>query len=342
MINRTNYEIWFLDYAEGKLDDSGELAVQAFLALNPDLQEEFNLLTEGIPMLRSETAELPQKTGLRKKINPVGSINDTNYQTYFIAAQEGDLTTDETHELNLFLAQHAFLKAEFDLFSRLKLIPGHELYPSKRDLKRSMVIPLFVRFSAAASLIFFLGWAGWRFLYMDTDTSSALAFQKQRIEIPLPEPTAGQWVTEDFPKKSARKPIYQNQESVFEKGRVDLEIVQHNADKPVLIKSTFEPELLASTDLVYTPVPVPSSDDALSVAQVFGKMLENGFGKNGVSKRLIEKETLSALDIADAASLPFKKAKNPILAISPETDAPKRKVRINLGGFFEAEFAVKK
>jgi len=119
-----------------------------------------------------------------------------------------------------------------------------------------------------------------------------------------------------------------------------MEMVQHKADKPVLVKSTFEPELLTSTDLVYTPV--SSDDEALSVAQVFGKLLENGLGKNGVSKRLIQKKTISALDIADTASLPFKKAENPILAISPETDAPKRKVRINLGGFFEAEFAVKK
>jgi hypothetical protein len=340
MINRDNYELWFLDYVEGKLDDSGQSDVHAFLAQNPDLQEEFNLLMEGIPMLGSETTELFLKAGLRKKINPVGSIDETNYQTFFIAAQEGDLTNNETRELNLFLAQHAFLKAEFDLFSRLKLIPGNEYYPSKKDLKRSTVIPLFIRFSAAASLIFFLGWAGWRFLYTDTGASSALAFQKQRIEIPLPEPTTGQWVKEDFPKKSTQKSIDQDQEPALKKRRVDMEMVQHKADKPVLVKSTFEPELLTSTDLVYTPV--SSDDEALSVAQVFGKLLENGLGKNGVSKRLIQKKTISALDIADTASLPFKKAENPILAISPETDAPKRKVRINLGGFFEAEFAVKK
>ena len=42
MISRSNYEIVFIDYFDGKLDKAGQERLFAFLRANPDLEVEFN------------------------------------------------------------------------------------------------------------------------------------------------------------------------------------------------------------------------------------------------------------------------------------------------------------
>ena len=42
-ITRENYELFFVDYLDNKLSDSNILELMAFLAQNPDLEEELNL-----------------------------------------------------------------------------------------------------------------------------------------------------------------------------------------------------------------------------------------------------------------------------------------------------------
>ena len=39
-INRSNYEIWFIDWMDGKLNPQQELILRRFLIDNPDLREE--------------------------------------------------------------------------------------------------------------------------------------------------------------------------------------------------------------------------------------------------------------------------------------------------------------
>ena len=42
MINRTNYEIYFIDYFDGRLDEKSQKELFAFLKANADLKDEFD------------------------------------------------------------------------------------------------------------------------------------------------------------------------------------------------------------------------------------------------------------------------------------------------------------
>ena len=63
MINLSNYETWFLQYADGECSPAERLAVEQFLQLHPSLQEELNSMME----MRLEPAaiSMPGKDFLR-------------------------------------------------------------------------------------------------------------------------------------------------------------------------------------------------------------------------------------------------------------------------------------
>ena len=63
-VNRDNYESWFLDYLDGRLDAGQTGMLMSFLEFNPDLKEEL----EGMELLKLEAAgtEYDLKASLRK------------------------------------------------------------------------------------------------------------------------------------------------------------------------------------------------------------------------------------------------------------------------------------
>ncbi|MDA3823594.1 MAG: hypothetical protein PF450_13425, partial [Bacteroidales bacterium] len=63
-INRNNYEVFFLDYAEGNLSADQEEILHRFLKFNPDLSAE--LETFSIHPLESNLEEFPNKNLLKK------------------------------------------------------------------------------------------------------------------------------------------------------------------------------------------------------------------------------------------------------------------------------------
>ena len=67
MINRSNYEVWFIDYADGQLSPEQVAELLLFLEENPDLKNEFTLFEQ--VELPVDTVEFPFKKSLKKK-NP--------------------------------------------------------------------------------------------------------------------------------------------------------------------------------------------------------------------------------------------------------------------------------
>ena len=59
-INRNNYEIFFVDYSDGKLSENQIENLMAFISLNPDLEEEFYTFInlEKLPENRHQTATM--------------------------------------------------------------------------------------------------------------------------------------------------------------------------------------------------------------------------------------------------------------------------------------------
>lgn len=136
-INRNNYEIFFLDYMDGNLDRAMVAELLIFVEENPDLKEEFeDFELISVPVESSIIFE--DKNSLKKNhVTGVDNINSTNYQNYFIASIENDLSAEELNQLKLFLKKNPSLTKEYKLFENTFLKPDKKIvFADKKSLKR--------------------------------------------------------------------------------------------------------------------------------------------------------------------------------------------------------------
>ena len=129
-INKDNYEIWFLDYAEGNLDENQRQELFEFLKEHPALKNELDEF-EIIEINQFET-EFPNKNILKKTAEY--STDD------FIAYHEEDLSEKEKKELEKFLISDASAKKEFDQLGEMYLLPDENVDFSDKDLLKSEMI----------------------------------------------------------------------------------------------------------------------------------------------------------------------------------------------------------
>ncbi len=135
-INRNNYEIFFLDYMDGNLDPALIAELLIFMEENPGLKEEFeDFELISVPVESSVIFE--DKNSLKKNhVTGVDNINSTNYQNYFIASLENDLSVEELNLLDLFLKKNPFLVKEYELFGSTFLKPDKKIvFADKKTLK---------------------------------------------------------------------------------------------------------------------------------------------------------------------------------------------------------------
>jgi hypothetical protein len=161
-INRDNYEIYFIDYHDGNLDPLMEKELVIFLENNYDLKEEFDSF-ENVSIVPDKKIKFVDKESLRKPvIASVQSINEQNYEEYFIANIEGDLNHEESLQLEEFILTNPVLEKEYQLFANTRLIADENIvYEHKAGLKKARVIkfnPKYIYYpvSVAASIIILL------------------------------------------------------------------------------------------------------------------------------------------------------------------------------------------
>jgi hypothetical protein len=150
-VNRDNYEVFFVDYFDNKLTAEEVAELLLFLEKNTDLKEVFEEF-ESVALSPSNVA-YEGKEKLKKQIVPIGEINESNYEDFFIEALE----TKEHESLHPFLAQNTFLEKELLLFEKTKLTPNyHQTYSNKEKLKKHPIIYFsnnVMRYAAAAVML---------------------------------------------------------------------------------------------------------------------------------------------------------------------------------------------
>ena len=136
-INRNNYEQYFIDHLDGRLDTSLAEEFNQFLKDNPDLNEELENF-EPIDVNLQDLFIYTDKEKLKKAVVTAnGQINSENYNAYFIAATEGDLTSAEEEEVKAFIKLNPHLQATFELFKISRLSPDQSaVFPNKSSLKK--------------------------------------------------------------------------------------------------------------------------------------------------------------------------------------------------------------
>lgn len=144
ILNRTNYEIWFIDYLDGNLNEAEVNQLISFLEENRDIKEDFaDILTYNI---KPETDTYRNKNSLKKKAT---DLSDSQFEYLCISALENDLTVQQRSELDSIIAENPEKKKTLEIFKRLKLIAPEVTYKRKSVLRRLTTTQKVVRLSVA-------------------------------------------------------------------------------------------------------------------------------------------------------------------------------------------------
>ena len=154
-IDRSNYEIWFIDWLDGNLNSLQIAQLRLFLDQNQDLREELDDLT---PLnLVSSGFSFPCKELLKKSPS---SISLTQFEYLCAAYLENDLTRSQQTELKEIINTYPDKKKTFDLIQKTILAPTRISYQNKSLLLKRTTAQKFIRLSviglstaAAISLI---------------------------------------------------------------------------------------------------------------------------------------------------------------------------------------------
>lgn len=151
-ITRDNYEIYFLDFFEKKLNPTQMEELMLFLEENPDLKKEFGDF-EMITITDKSQINFPFKKNLLKNTL---AINESNYQDYMVALIEGQLNQNEIDELNSFVSRNPKLLKELDAFRNTILKPDVSVkFPHKNKLKHYNILSFHysanIRYALAAA-----------------------------------------------------------------------------------------------------------------------------------------------------------------------------------------------
>lgn len=156
-INRSNYEVFFVDYFDGNLSEPAKQDLYAFLKKHPDLAEEFETYSD--ISLPAGQVTFPDKEKLKKPLlHTVAGITFHNYEDYLIAHSEGDLSPKEEKHLQQFITKNPQVAADASAYATLKLTPDKTIsYGTKNHLKKSPLLVHFRRkawlYGAAASVL---------------------------------------------------------------------------------------------------------------------------------------------------------------------------------------------
>jgi hypothetical protein len=192
-IDRSNYEVWFIDWLDGKLNSfqTGELF--RFLDLNTDLKEEFNDLAS-ISRLSAHYT-YPHKDGLKKSVE---EISDTQFGYLCAARLENDLSELQKSEIDEIIANDPRKKTIFDQINKARLSPLNINYKHKKQLlkrtpSRRIVRLSIIGLSAAAAIT----------LILTTYLTAPLNLQDNKVNeaaVIIPENNLNKQSTEKIPE----------------------------------------------------------------------------------------------------------------------------------------------
>lgn len=147
-ITRDNYESWFLDYLEGRLEEGRREDFLRFLDDNRDLKEELS-------GFEPVTLDLPEvffdgKETLKKEFFDLPEAFDQAAA----ARMEGDSEPAEALRFEDYLQRHPEKQADADLFLQTRLIPDLSIvFPGKENLVHRPVIRLMMTWTIRVAAV---------------------------------------------------------------------------------------------------------------------------------------------------------------------------------------------
>jgi hypothetical protein len=134
-ITINNYEAFFLDYQEGKLNSEQLSELSLFLVLHPELKTA--LTNNGNLLLKSEKQTFKNKSVLKKFAFDDVQVNGTNFDSFCIAYQEHILSEEKSKELIEFCRNEPQSQKVFSDYQKIILKPQINVkFKNKKPLYR--------------------------------------------------------------------------------------------------------------------------------------------------------------------------------------------------------------
>jgi hypothetical protein len=141
--DRSNYEIWLIDYLDGNLDPRQVEQLISFLENNPDIKEEFNEITQY--NISPDNNSFRHKNNLKKTVS---DLSESQFEYLCVAALENDLSDSQAAELNEIFAESPEKRKTYELIQKLKLSAPMVEYRKKYKLIKLTTMQRIVRFTA--------------------------------------------------------------------------------------------------------------------------------------------------------------------------------------------------
>lgn len=139
-INRENYEVWFIDFIDGKLSNEARMELNAFLQANPDLKEELNTFEELNLEPSAISCDLAER--LYKKESDLMEISRPDY--LLVKQMEEGLSDEEEKELAAMIREdESFIRRGVE-FQHSRLTSGTISYEGKFTLLQKRILPLWL------------------------------------------------------------------------------------------------------------------------------------------------------------------------------------------------------
>ena len=187
-ITRNNYEEFFMLYADNELPAAERKEVEAFIAANPDLQQElalfqqFKLSPDAAVVFTGKQALMKQETGLE-------TITISNYESFFVLYADDELTNNEKATVEDFVYHHPQLQSSFELLQQVRLSPETNIvFKNKESLYRKDEDDKSVPFRwwrlAAAAMILLMAGIFWLYQTKKNNQRQEIVKKAQPAAIP--------------------------------------------------------------------------------------------------------------------------------------------------------------
>lgn len=140
--DRTNYEIWLIDYLDGNLNPQQERELISFMDENPDISEEFEELSQYV--IKPSETSFASKYLLKKSAS---DLTETQFELLCVAASENDLSVGQRDEMQTIIDGNPSRMKTFDFVNRIKLVAPNIRFNKKSTLRKLSTGQKIVRFS---------------------------------------------------------------------------------------------------------------------------------------------------------------------------------------------------
>jgi hypothetical protein len=309
--DRSNYEIWLIDYLEGTLDNERAGLLFAFLEENPDIKEEFADLA---PIsIKPAGIQFRNKEGLKKA---PAEMSQHQFELLCVASSENDLENGQKAELEEILSLDPEKRKTFGLIQKIRLLPPADKFPNKYRLRKLTTGQRIFRYSltlvstAAAILVMIL------------------VLRKPEVVQPVPETVAVNGVTSPASEKYSRHTDQAKVQTIALNSVADVHKTKVVGDNHSVAGSGTKDPVVADikrydiAKVAYSEDGLKRSDAGTRLAEINitpvntetdpgdhgpGQLLERLFREKMIKSKEAEKGSLKAFDIADAGVKGLKK-----------------------------------